>query len=619
MDWEVRGEKIQGILSAIGRLAVTSGNREEAQRVKDALQKIKQERCVVVVCGEFKRGKSSLLNAYLEQGDLCPVNADIATNLVTKISYAETTSVTVHYDESEEGKQEQIPVGRIAEYVTEQGNENNNKDVVWVDVKVPIEKLKAGTIFYDTPGVGGLNKKHAEATYRILPQADCVIFVSDATVPLSEPELRFIKLVLVQCPNLLFVMTRIDLVSDYKSVMENNREKLAEVLGKSKEQVEIIPVSNRMKNSYMKTQDPEDLEDSNYPELESKLNEILMNKRVRLVQMAGIARGLSVLQDLGQAWKTEWATYKSGNGEQVQRLAEEYKKSRERLAEVRQGSSSFHTMLVDGQQDIAREAAAIFDQGFLKLDNSVRNQFVKDEELIKAPAELEALLKTHVQFIANDINSLIQNGFGKLHQRLIECSGLNMPLSGVGEMNWNGHSNDMPDFQPKTTTKGNKIWRTLQQGYLGISLGATIGKVVGGVVGGAFGGPPGAIIGASLGAVAGGLAAGKETWRDIDEKKRQTSVAELIQSANSWLIQAKHELRTKMNEIVTQSHRNLRDVLKEEIERQIRQCEEMIARIEEKKVLSQQEMEKKRESLRKLLVEHARLEKDLKKLAEEFD
>ena len=74
-----------------------------------------------------------------------------------------------------------------------------------------------------------------------------------------------------------------------------------------------------------------------------------------------------------------------------------------------------------------------------------------------------------------------------------------------------------------------------------------------------------------------------------------------------------------MNEIVIKSHRNLRDVLKEEIERQIKQCEEMITKIEEKKVLSQQEMEKKRESLRKLLVEHARLEKDLKKLAEEFD
>src|ERR671924_251900 len=80
----------------------------------------------VFVVGEFKQGKSSLVNALLN-APICPVDDDIATSVPTAVGYAEQPKAAVLFrppdsedpdaDEREPVRQD-IPVDQVAQYVT---------------------------------------------------------------------------------------------------------------------------------------------------------------------------------------------------------------------------------------------------------------------------------------------------------------------------------------------------------------------------------------------------------------------------------------------------------------------------------------------------------------------
>ena len=47
---------------------------------------------IIAVCGEFCQGKSSLINALIDEQDLLPVDVDITTELISAITYGRVTS-----------------------------------------------------------------------------------------------------------------------------------------------------------------------------------------------------------------------------------------------------------------------------------------------------------------------------------------------------------------------------------------------------------------------------------------------------------------------------------------------------------------------------------------------
>jgi ribosome biogenesis GTPase A len=137
----------------------------------------------VVVCGEFKRGKSSLLNALVERPGLFPVDADIATSAVMTLRWGPKDTATVYFAETTPGKPgsspppQEIEVSQAAEFVTEQGNPRNAKNVLRIDMAAPVEPLASGMVLVDTPGIGSLNPAHTAATRAYLKYADVILFV----------------------------------------------------------------------------------------------------------------------------------------------------------------------------------------------------------------------------------------------------------------------------------------------------------------------------------------------------------------------------------------------------------------------------------------------------------
>lgn len=163
----------------------------------------------LVVVGEFKRGKSTVINALLG-ANLLPTGVLPLTSVVTVIQYGVQPAVTVEFDG---GASHAAPLEALAEYVTEAGNPKNAKGVREVTVNFPAEWLQGGIRLVDTPGIGSVHQHNTEVTYRYLPRADAVIFVASADQPLSRAELEFLATVRSHAGKVFCLLNKMDYLS----------------------------------------------------------------------------------------------------------------------------------------------------------------------------------------------------------------------------------------------------------------------------------------------------------------------------------------------------------------------------------------------------------------------
>ena len=236
-----------------------------------ARQRLEDPAFRVLVVGEFKQGKSSLVNALLNT-DVCPVDDDIATSAPTAVTFADPPSARVLYrptsDEPDaEPESESIPVDRVREFVTEAVNPANERRVQWVEVGVAAPLLADGMVLVDTPGVGGLGSVHGAITAAALPTADGVLFLSDASQEFSEPELTFLKQAVALCPNVCCVVTKIDFYPAWRKILDLDTGHLEAHGVKSR----IIPVSSVLRQQALELGDHELDEESGFPQLHRRV------------------------------------------------------------------------------------------------------------------------------------------------------------------------------------------------------------------------------------------------------------------------------------------------------------------------------------------------------------
>jgi dynamin family protein len=261
------------LLATIGpRLAET--RRRMAQEWRDRLA---EGRYYVVVCGEFRRGKSSLLNALVERPGLFPVDVDITTCAVTILHWDSQEAAVVYFaetsldDPSSAAPPERITLDRIEEFATEQGNPDNDKLVERIEIGAPIPQLEPGLVLVDTPGLGSVNPGHNAATRAYLPRADAVLFVSSATQPLSESELGFLREALAKRPVVVAAVTMIDKVVNAAPVVAEARDRIAAEAAIAADDLVLVPVSALRKQQALEEHDPARLARSGFPELETEI------------------------------------------------------------------------------------------------------------------------------------------------------------------------------------------------------------------------------------------------------------------------------------------------------------------------------------------------------------
>ncbi len=92
----------------------------------------------LVILGEFKRGKSTLVNALLG-ANVLPTGVIPLTSITTVILYGENPQISVLF---QDGRREEMELSQLEKYVTERGNPKNKFAVELVEVHFPSPLLK---------------------------------------------------------------------------------------------------------------------------------------------------------------------------------------------------------------------------------------------------------------------------------------------------------------------------------------------------------------------------------------------------------------------------------------------------------------------------------------------
>ena len=148
-----------------------------SKSLNEARTKLEEEAFNLVVLGQFKRGKSTFINALLGEGIL-PTAITPLTSVVTILRYGPELRVVVEYLS---GRLEQIDLADLPAFITERENPQNKKEVKEVRVFYPSPYLKGGVRIIDTPGAGSVYSHNTEAAYAYLPYVDAGILSSRST------------------------------------------------------------------------------------------------------------------------------------------------------------------------------------------------------------------------------------------------------------------------------------------------------------------------------------------------------------------------------------------------------------------------------------------------------
>ncbi|MBO0770651.1 MAG: dynamin family protein [Actinobacteria bacterium] len=191
------------LLAALTRLALGGdGDRAVLAELRDRLA---GHRLRVLVAGEAKRGKSTLVNALLGRAVL-PTGVTPLTALPTTVRYGREERVTAVFRDGRTGR---YPLAALEDLVTERGNPGNRRGLASVTVAVDAPVLARGAELVDTPGTGSVYAHDADAE-TALETMDAAVFVLTADPPASAAERDLMRRVAGLSVKLFVVLNKAD-------------------------------------------------------------------------------------------------------------------------------------------------------------------------------------------------------------------------------------------------------------------------------------------------------------------------------------------------------------------------------------------------------------------------
>jgi hypothetical protein len=171
------------LASALSELAGL-GTKRDREQLAGLLDRLDAARLRVLVAGEAKRGKSTLVNALLGR-DVLPSGVTPLTAVTTTVRYGEDERAEARFLD---GHDEKHPVAALADLVTERGNPGNRRGIAGVTVYLAAPVLAGGVELVDTPGTGSVFEWDTETAHDALRSMDAALFVLTTDPPVSASE-----------------------------------------------------------------------------------------------------------------------------------------------------------------------------------------------------------------------------------------------------------------------------------------------------------------------------------------------------------------------------------------------------------------------------------------------
>ena len=383
-----------------------AGDRKDlAQRLVFTRRRLLDPTVRVLVIGEFKQGKSLLVNALVD-APVCPVDDDISTAVPTEVHYSETPVATL-VRSTGDGDDEQlirveVPLHELAAHVSEAGNPANRQGLLRAEVGIPRQILADGLVLVDTTGVGGLSSVHTMSTLGALPTADAVLLVSDASQEYSEPEIDFLRQAMKLCPNVACVLTKIDLYPQWRRIAELDRIHLAGATVAA----DLLPVSSTLRLHAIQAQDKQLHEESGFPALVAYLLGAVANAD-RLSRRSVAHDVLTVTDHLAVSLRAELHALR--NPEDNLALMAELKAAQARAESLRQRSSRWQQTLSDGIADL-----------YADIEHDLRDrlrQVIRTGEAALEQSDPSAIWEQFTEWLTQQLAAATSDNFVWANQR----------------------------------------------------------------------------------------------------------------------------------------------------------------------------------------------------------
>lgn len=371
--------RLSELADALGHHDVSAAIRDDAKRRLD------DGRIRVVVLGEIKHGKSSLINALLG-APLLPVGVTPTTGAVVAIRV--DPEAQGELGSAREGTFLVAPNGERSELERERfevlaRGKDHDQGGRTPELLVEPARLPATLELIDTPGFNDIDRFRAAVSRSELPRADVLVLVLDATQVLSRSELGLIRDAIAAVGGLdgsgarcVLVINRIDLVP------EEERRKLVEHIQSALAEIIPGPLEPFLTDAKTALRDPQS---------PSEPAQAVKRLREQLFGLAG--RGREILPARARAAMLRHAKLLGYNAAiQARALRLEQAEIAEEIAAVEQAMAARATDLAS-----LRQLIAAADERIIAASG---------ERLTKFRAELEEAARTQIQ--QADIHTLTQ-------------------------------------------------------------------------------------------------------------------------------------------------------------------------------------------------------------------
>jgi hypothetical protein len=555
-------DRMLTLLSEGSAICNDAGRTDLAHALAIATARLRRPSTVVCIVGEYKQGKSEVVNA-LAGRPVCPVDDDIATATITVIAHGDAPAAFVHRTEGGERTVDPVEIADIAALVTETEDGSAPSGIDMVEVVMPSEALADGLALVDTPGVNALRHGDDRAVLDFLPYADGLILVTDASAELSPPELRFLDAARERCPAVLVALTKIDVYPEWRRIAELDTRHLAE-LGLADR---LVAVSSALESSG--EADDGLTGESGFMALRSAIDEHVVDPARRL----GWSRaGDDLANALDRLRAAESARLDALDDPAAarQRL-EELEAARAGVAQMRQASAKWLAALNDGMTDIRSQVD-------YRLRSSMRSRLQEtDRRLTESRPDVvwEDLceeLRTALAEDAEGIFTVIREGTAEVAGRIgemiaEETAGWDQGGAAAPRVEeiWAAQERELRSQGGNVLSGGLSV---LRGGYSGMLMLGMLGQLAGI---------------AALGAVTLGAGAlfGVKQFRD--ERKRRTDQRrqEARTVLRGFLEEVQFELSARSQRALQEAHRSLRDEFGDRIQRLASEYATTAARLED--------------------------------------
>lgn len=577
----MRGADSVEALEAALRVIAPYRRPDLEARLRASLHRLRDDRTRVLVVGEFKQGKSLLVNG-LVRAPVCPVFDDVATSVPTVVRYsAEPTAALVRVvEQSDDGdpaaaklERVELPIEELGRHITETGRPEHADRWRYAEIGIPRALLARGLEIVDTPGVGGLNSVHGAATVAELPSADAVLFVSDASQEYTAPELAFLKQAAAICPNVLCVLSKTDLYPEWPRIAELDRAHLE----RTGVDTDLLTVSSALRVHAIRNDDADADAESGFPELTEYLLDQVAGQADVLARRSTANDIAAVTEQLATALLAEQAGYTDpANAEAVIRELTEAKKH---AVALKERSARWQHTLSDGIADL--NADIDYD-----LRDRMRDIVREAEEEITKGGDPKKIWDQLATWVEQEVSAAVAANFLWTTQRA-------RWLAGQVAEHFSGGQEPLPKIQTMTEDPlarvsemelrlgepfgvGQKALSGLRGGYIGVLMFGMLGTIVGLPLISPF----------SIGA--GVLLGGKnytDDRRRVYAKRQADAKAAIRRYADDVIFQGGKESR----ELLRRVQRDLRDYYTERAEETNRSLKESLASAEKSVRASKEE------------------------------